>query len=90
MKKTKKRCNIYNIGSKIVLNPIQIAKIIYKICRTDPNIEIKNISSQEIKFQKLNYKRAINDLKWKPKISMKKGMEITVRWYKENYKDLIG
>ena len=88
MKKT--RCNIYNIGSKIVLNPIQIAKIIYKICRTDPNIEIKNISSQEIKFQKLNYKRAINDLKWKPKISMKKGMEITVRWYKENYKDLIG
>ncbi len=90
MKKTKKRCNIYNIGSKIVLNPIQIAKIIYKICRTDPNIEIKNISSQEIKFQKLNYKRAINDLKWKPKISMKKGMEITVRWYKQNYKDLIG
>ena len=46
MKKTKKRCNIYNIGSKIVLNPIQIAKIIYKICRSDPNIEIKNISNK--------------------------------------------
>ncbi len=88
MKKSKSNCNIFNIGSNITLNPIQLANIIYKICDTKPNIEIKNNSKQEINFQKLNYKKAINKLKWKPKTTVKKGLEATVNWYKDNFNKL--
>ena len=50
-----------------------------------PNIVIENNSKQEINFQKLNYAKAIKDLKWLPKTSLRIGLKKTIEWYKNNY-----
>ena len=85
MKKSKKFCHVYNIGSKINLNPKKLALAIYDQFKIKPNIVIENNSKQEINFQKLNYAKAIKDLKWLPKTSLKVGLKNTIEWYKKNY-----
>ena len=85
MTKSKKFCHVYNIGSKINLNPKKLALAIYSQFKIKPNIVIENNSKQEINFQKLNYAKAIKDLKWLPKTSLKLGLKNTIEWYKKNY-----
>ena len=85
MTKSKKYCHVYNIGSKINLNPKKLALAIYSQFKIKPDIVIENNSKQEINFQKLNYAKAIEDLKWLPKTSLKVGLKNTIEWYKKNY-----
>lgn len=85
MTKSKKYCHVYNIGSKINLNPKKLALAIYDQFKIKPDIVIENNSKQEINFQKLNYAKAIKDLKWLPKTSLKVGLKNTIEWYKKNY-----
>jgi CDP-glucose 4,6-dehydratase len=85
MTKSKKYCHVYNIGSKINLNPKKLALAIYSQFKIKPDIVIENNSKQEINFQKLNYAKAIKDLKWLPKTSLKVGLKNTIEWYKKNY-----
>lgn len=85
MTKSKKYCHVYNIGSKINLNPKKLALAIYSQFKIKPDIVIENNSKQEINFQKLNYAKAIKDLKWLPKTSLKLGLKNTIEWYKKNY-----
>tara|TARA_B110000977_G_scaffold187257_1_gene254154 strand:- start:2914 stop:3864 length:951 start_codon:yes stop_codon:yes gene_type:complete len=89
MVKSKNFCHVYNIGSKINLNPKELALAIYSQFKIKPNIVIENNSKQEINFQKLNYAKAISDLKWLPKTPLKLGLKITIEWYIKNYKNLL-
>ncbi len=85
----------YNIGSGINLRNIDLVKKILKICK---NMKIKIKSKTKIKFVKdrpghdfryaLNSKKALNHLKWKPKIKFESGLKNTIRWYLENKKFL--
>ena len=85
----------YNIGSGINLRNIDLVKKILKICK---NMKIKIKNKTKIKFVKdrpghdfryaLNSKKALNHLKWKPKIKFESGLENTIRWYLENKKFL--
>ena len=36
-------------------------------------------------FVKLNYKLANKELGWKPRMSLDKGIEKTIKWYKSHY-----
>ena len=82
--------NFYNIGSNINKTNIQITKSLITIAKK--NIKIgKNV---KIKFVKdrpghdfryaLNSKKTINELKWKPKINLIKGLNLTFKWYLSN------
>ena len=85
----------YNIGSGINLRNIDLVKKILKICK---NMKIKIKNKTKIKFVKdrpghdfryaLNSKKALNHLKWKPKIKFESGLKNTIRWYLENKKFL--
>ena len=84
----KKKLFIYNISSKFNLNNLEVIKTIQKIMNTNLKIIISNSSSIENITQKLNYKKAIKELKWNPANNFKDGILKTVSWYKKNYKNL--
>ncbi len=80
----------YNIGSNKNLNNIEITKNLLNIAKK----YIKIGSKVKIKFIKdrpghdlryaLNSNKIINNLKWKPLINSKKGLEKTFLWYLHN------
>lgn len=82
----------YNIGSNINSNNFNIAKLLISIAKKKINLG-KNV---KIKFVKdrpghdfryaLDSKKILKKLKWKSKISLKKGLENTFKWYFENMK----
>ena len=82
----------YNIGSNINRNNFDIAKLLISIAKKKINLG-KNV---KIKFVKdrpghdfryaLDSKKILKKLKWKSKISLKKGLENTFKWYFENMK----
>ena len=87
----------YNIGSNNNLNNIEISKILLKISKSKiklgKNVKIKFVKDRpghDIRYA-LNSNKIKKDLKWKPKTSFKKGMELTFDWYLQNsryYKSL--
>ena len=52
------------------------------------NYVIKNYSKSEIKNQRLNYKKIIRELKWRPLFNLDESISITVDWYKKNLKNI--
>mgnify|MGYP001159449452 CR=1 FL=1 len=85
-KNKKKKLFIYNLGSKFNFNSLDVVKRIYKIMKVNLKPVIMNNSSIEITAQKLNYRKAYKDLKWKPNTNFTNGIVKTVEWYKNNYK----
>ena len=86
--KSKKKLLIYNIGSKYNLTVLQIVNKISSILKIKKKCYIiKNNSKREIKNQRLNYNKIKKELNWKPKTSLKVGLEKTIDWYKDNIKD---
>ncbi|MDC3294825.1 SDR family NAD(P)-dependent oxidoreductase [Candidatus Pelagibacter ubique] len=86
-KNNNKKLFIYNLGSKFNFNSLEVVKRIYKIININLKPIILNKSSIEIIAQKLNYKKAVKDLKWKPITDFKIGMLKTIKWYKDNYNE---
>ncbi len=84
--------NFYNIGSNINKTNIQITKSLINIAKK--NIKIgKNVKINFVKDRPghdvryaLNSKKTINELKWKPKINLIKGLNLTFKWYLSNLK----
>jgi len=89
--------NFYNIGSNKNLNNINISKSLLKIAKkytkVGKKVKIKYVKDRpghDIRYA-LNSNKIRKKLKWKPKISIKKGLEMTIKWYLENteyYKSL--
>jgi CDP-glucose 4,6-dehydratase len=86
-KDKKKKLFIYNLGSKFNFNSLEVIKRIYKIINITLKPIILNNSSIEIIAQKLNYRKAVKDLKWKPVTDFNVGILKTIKWYKANYKE---
>jgi len=76
---------IYNVGSKDNLSVIKLVNMILSLMnRKDLKPIILNKSKKELKFQKLNDNKIRKELKWKQSITLKKGLNKTINWYKEN------
>ena len=85
LNKANKDLLIYNVGSRYNLSVIEIVKYIAKILNIKKNFYvIKNNSKNEIKNQRLNFKKISRELNWKQEVSLKDGLEKTINWYKEN------
>ena len=52
------------------------------------NYLIENYSKSEIKNQRLNYKKIMVELKWKPIFNLDVSISKTVDWYKKNLNNL--
>ena len=88
MMRKRRKLYIYNLGSSENLTVIQLVKLIVKKIKNSklrPKI-LNSTTRIEIKRQKLNYNRILNDLGWKPRWNIDKAMEVTISWYKNNIK----
>ena len=84
--------NFYNIGSNINKTNIQITKSLITIAKKNikigKNVKIKFVKDRpghDVRYA-LNSKKTINELKWKPKINLIKGLNLTFKWYITNLK----
>ena len=76
---------IYNVGSKDNLSVIKLVNMILGLMkRKDLKPIILNKSKKELKLQKLNDNKIRKELKWRQSITIKKGLNKTINWYKEN------
>ena len=84
IKKQKKNFEILNVGSGKPININQLAKIILKISKKIK--KIKNIKTNFSIDNKIKLKtNKIKSYGWKPKYSLKDGIEKTIIWYKNYY-----
>ena len=82
---TKQKLLIYNVGSRDNLSVIEIVNLILKRMKKQYlNPIIKNISNKEIINQRLNYRKISREIGWKPRIKLLKGIDLTIKWYKDN------
>ncbi len=84
--------NFYNIGSNKNLNNLQVTKEIIKVSKKYINLGkrvkikfVKDRPGHDIRYA-LNSNKIKKNLKWKPRVSFKKGIELTVGWYFANKK----
>ncbi|MFL2878821.1 MAG: NAD-dependent epimerase/dehydratase family protein [Candidatus Pelagibacter sp.] len=85
LKNTNSKILIYNVGSKDNLSVIKLVNMILGLMkRKDLKPIILNKSKKELKLQKLNDNKIRKELKWRQSITIKKGLNKTINWYKEN------
>ena len=80
----------YNIGSNKNLNNLQVTKSLLNISKNKINLGkkvrilfIKDRPGHDIRYA-LNSNKIKKNLKWKPKINFRKGIELTFDWYNKN------
>jgi len=89
LKNNNSKILIYNVGSKDNLSVLKLVNMILGLMkRKDLKPIILNKSKKELKLQKLNDNKIRKELKWRQSITIKKGLNKTINWYKEN-KDLF-
>ena len=85
LKNSNSKILIYNVGSKDNLSVIKLVNMILGLMkRKDLKPVILNKSKKELTFQKLNDNKIRKELKWRQSITIKKGLNKTINWYKEN------
>ena len=84
--KQKKKFRIYNCGMGQYISVNSLVKKIIKISKRSLLIKHDKSFNFLNTFVKLNYKLANKELGWKPRISLDKGIEKTIKWYKSHYK----
>ena len=82
----KNKLFIYNIGSKYNHTALIMLDKIQKIMNKKIKPLIKNNSKIEIRKQKLNYRKATRELKWRPTSDLEKSLLDTVTWYEKHLK----
>ena len=82
--------NFYNIGSNLNLNNLKITKCLIRIAKSKlkigKNVKIKFVKDRpghDLRYA-LNSAKIMKNLKWKPKVSIMKGLEKTFDWYLKN------
>ena len=82
----------YNIGSNVNMNNIQICKSLLvaakRKIKIGKNVKVKFVKDRpghDLRYA-INSNKTRNDIKWKPKMTFKKGIEKTFQWYLNNKK----
>ena len=87
----------YNIGSNKNLTNLDVCKYLLNLAKNEKKINkkvkvlfVKDRPGHDTRYA-LNSNKIIKELKWKPKVTFKKGIKYTFEWYKNNqlyYKSL--
>lgn len=81
--------NAYNVGGKVEweMDIKQISDLILKICgKKDNLVTYKDAEPHTTKVKRMDFSKAIRDLKHNPKIDPQEGIKRTVDWMKSYYK----
>ena len=84
--------NFYNIGSNINRTNVEITKSLIKIAKRNIKIGkkvkinfVKDRPGHDARYA-LNSKKIFKELKWKPKVNLTDGLNLTFKWYLNNMK----
>ena len=75
---------IYNVSSKFNSNVLNLVKKIQFKINKKFYYSVANTSTQEIKKQKLDYRKITKELGWKPRTNLAEGLTKTISWYQKN------
>jgi len=78
------KSDIYNIGTGIETNINEIFRKIKELTNSDYKEIHAPEKPGEQKRSCLDYSKAKQELNWEPEYNLKKGLEKTVKWFKEN------
>jgi CDP-glucose 4,6-dehydratase len=73
----------FNFSDENPLTVIQLLDKIRKIFNGRPDYRILDKAKYEIRHQYLASSKAVNRLKWRPMVSLEKGLKNTVFWYRK-------
>lgn len=73
----------YNFSNEIHLTVNQIVEKILELMNSKLEYEIRNETSNEIRYQYLNAEKARKELKWQPLFTLDDGLSRTIRWYRD-------
>jgi dTDP-glucose 4,6-dehydratase len=81
---------IYNIGSSNEIKNIDLTKILIREMNKDEDF-IKYVVDRlgHDRRYSLNAEKIRNELEWEPTVNFEHGISSTVKWYKENLKELL-
>jgi len=82
-RKIKKRC--FNVGTQKETKIIDLLAIISKILNLKPKIKKEKKREGEVFRSCLNISLIKKNLGWKPKYSLEKGLEETVKWFQQDF-----
>ena len=84
IKKQKKSYQLYNAGLGSMISINELIKMIINLSKK--NIKITNdLTKKSLStYESLNCDKAYQELGWKPKTSLRAGIEKTIKWYKKN------
>lgn len=85
-KKIKKKFEIYNLGNGKKIKLMQYIKIIEKKLRAKAIINYKKLQKGDVQETLSNISKSKRELKYKPKINIKEGIDNYIKWFKEYYK----
>ncbi len=86
--KNKLKENMYNVGSNSEISIFDLSILIKNIINFNGEIEWDK-SKPDGTPRKLIDTKKLNNLGWKHKISLEKGIKTTYNWFKENYHKII-
>ena len=88
--------NFYNIGSNVNVNNITLIKKLLKLAKVKykigSRVKIKYVTDRpghDLRYA-INSDKLKDNLNWKTKIDLRKGLEKTFNWYYENQKYYSG
>lgn len=81
------RGEAFNFSNEIQLTVLEVVEKILKMMNSDLKPVILNKGQHEIKHQYLSAEKARNILGWKPLYSIEEGLEKTIKWYANFFKD---
>jgi len=73
----------FNFSDESPITVIGLVKKIYKAVGVKENYKILNQAKYEIPHQYLASRKARKILRWKPKVSLVEGLNMTIAWYKK-------
>ena len=78
-----KHYEVFNIGNPYEMTVKELAETILKLTNSSSKIIFKPLPNDDPQQRKPDITKAIEKLKWEPKIDLETGLEITIKWIKK-------
>jgi CDP-glucose 4,6-dehydratase len=80
------RGEAFNFSNEIQVTVLELAQRIMALMNSNLKLEVRSEASNEIQHQYLSSAKARQILGWSPLFTLEQGLDLTIRWYQEFFK----
>lgn len=84
LKSMEAKKGIYNIGTTIETDVVDLVELIKKISKKDIKLEHRDAIAGEVMRSSLDYQKAKKELDWQPQYNLETGLAETYQWFEDN------